>query len=652
MAPAAQNGTNRSPKPILLQSELEWPFGELEVSENYLRETAFEILVTCCRTSPGFGARPTLTYIPLSERSDKLSVLSHKSLTFAAASKVKRALGLPSKKVPNKEIRPSSSLSSLKPKKPPTIAEIMRQQLRISEQSDIRLRRALLRILSGQFVKRVESIILPLELLQQLKPSDFYDTREYHAWQKRQLRIIEVGLLLHPSVPLDHSNIAALRLRQTIRGGDEKPIETGKNSETMQALSHAIVNLAWRSNDGALSEMCHWADGFPLNLHLYLVLLRSCFDNTEETTVIDEIDEVMDLMKKTWTILGINQMLHNICFTWVLFQQFFITGQIELDLLGAAESQLVEVGKDAKATKDPLYVKVLNSTLSAILGWAEKRLLAYHDTFRASGIGLMQSVLPVALAAAKILVEDISLEYLCERKEELDIARNRVDMYIRSSVSTAFAKCHQQPDAEQPSNYFVNCGEQLMDRVNAKSRSLEGQQALPPALLVLATNTKDLARNEKENFSPVLKIWHPFAAGVAAATLHYCYGRELRQFLSGVTMLTLEAVQVLQTADNLEKELVQIAVEDSVDSEDGGKGIIQEMPPYEANSAMSDLSKTWIKERLDRLQECIDRNMQQECRIFGDVVKFILLIRSVMAPCMVSGLDPGSGKGALLPDLV
>lgn len=64
----------------------------------------------------------------------------------------------------------------------------------------------------------------------------------------------------------------------------------------------------------------------------------------------------------------------------------------------------------------------------------------------------------------------------------------------------------------------------------------------------------------------------------------------------------------------MEKDLVQIAVEDSVDSEDGGKAIIREMPPYEAESAILDLTKAWIKLRVDTLKEYIDKNVVHEVR--------------------------------------
>lgn len=127
-------------------------------------------------------------------------------------------------------------------------------------------------------------------------------------------------------------------------------------------------------------------------------------------------------------------------FSWVLFNRYVATGQVDNDLLDAADSQLAEVAKDAKTTKDPAYAKILNSTLTAMLGWAEKRLLAYHDTFDAGNIESMPTIVSIGVSAARILVEDISNEYRRRRKGEVDVARSRIDTYIRSSLRTAFAQ--------------------------------------------------------------------------------------------------------------------------------------------------------------------------------------------------------------------
>lgn len=151
-----------------------------------------------------------------------------------------------------------------------------------------------------------------------------------------------------------------------------------------------------------------------------------------------------------------------------------------------------------------------------------------------------------------------------------------------------------------------------MEKADSSRRASKNQPNPVPVLAILAKDVAELASSEKAVYSPILKGWHPLAAGVAVATLHACYGNELKQFISNIIELTPDAVQVLREADKLEKDLVQIAVEDSVDSDDGGKAIIREMPPYEAETVIADLVKAWIKTRVDRLKEWVDRNLQQE----------------------------------------
>ncbi|CAH1442185.1 unnamed protein product [Lactuca virosa] len=555
------------------------PFGDLTptLSPTDLRETAYEIFVAACRTSTG---KP-LTYIPNNassytpDRSSQSPSLSgspsQRSITSTAASKMKKALGLRSSSSAGSPGSAGSGAGSGgKVKKTVmTVGELMRIQMRISEAADSRVRRALLRISAGQVGKRVELMVLPLELLQQFKSSDFTDQQEYATWQKRNLKMLEAGLLLHPHIPLPPSNTSSQRLKQIIHNALEKTIETGRNNESMQVLRSAVTTLSNRSTDGQ-TESCHWADGFPLNLRIYEILLEAIFDLNDESSIIEEVDEVMELVKKTWGILGINQMLHNICFTWILFNRFVGSGQMDNDLLYAADCQLVEVAKDAKTTKDANYAKILNETLSEILGWAEKRLLAYHDTFDKGNINSMQR----------------------EEGRMMTWQKSRTDTYIRSSLRTAFA--------------------QIMEKADSIRRASRNQPNPLPVLAILAKDIGELATKEKKMFSPILKRWHPLAAGVAVATLHVCYGNELKQFISGITELTPDAVQILRAADKLEKDLVQIAVEDSVDSDDGGKAIIREMPPFEAEAAIANLVKGWTKLRLDRLKEWIDRNLQQE----------------------------------------
>ncbi|KAL8237085.1 hypothetical protein R6Q59_018166 [Mikania micrantha] len=576
--------------PVLSSNNLSDPFGQLglDLSDSELRETAYEIFVGACRSSG--GSRP-LTYVSQSSgrSSDRASSLPslQRSLTLTTASKVKKALGIKSKK---KNTVSESNGSSATENSPATVGELMRVQMRIPEQVDSRVRRALLRIAAGQLGRRIESIVLPVELLHQLKSSDFPTQREYEIWQKRILKILEAGLLLHPKLPLDRKDSAAQQLRQIIHGARERPMETGRHSETVQTLRTVTMQLACRSVDDYAPDMCHWADGIPLNLRLYQVLLEALFDVEEPTSMIEEVDEVLELVKKTWGILGIDQRFHNLIFSWVLFNHYVSMGQVENDFLFAADNLLQEVKKDAKLTLDSGYSKILCLTMKSMLEWAERGLLAYHESFYRGNIDLMQSILSLGLSAATILVEENPHEN--SRRNIIDIAYAKVDIYIRSSMRKAFS--------------------QESEKVRISRKSAKSQLNHLPALCTLAQDVTDLAFTEKEIYSPILQRWHPLAVGVAVATLHSSFGQEVQKFVSGIKELTPDVIQVLIAADKLEKDLVQMAVEDSVNSDDGGKSIIQEMTPYEAEAVIADLVKSWIKTRVKRLEEWVDRNLQQE----------------------------------------
>ncbi|KAH1046573.1 hypothetical protein J1N35_037357 [Gossypium stocksii] len=629
--------------------DLAWPFGKLEGLDcDDIREAAYEIFFTACRSSPGFGGRNVLTFHSSHDNGDGGNRsgpgspgrrVNNGVATMNPTSKIKKALGLkmmkkthsrrmsicamgfsngggngsggssPSPPVSHHGHSASISgfshaaglgFSTLKPpnsRRPLTSAEIMKQQMRVSEQSDNRLRKSLMRTLVGQMGRRPETIILPLELLRHLKPSEFNDLHEYHIWQKRQLKILEVGLLLYPSIPTDKSNPLVIRLHEIIRAGDLNPIDTSKNSDMMRSLCNVVVSLAWRGTNGTPTDVCHWADGYPFNIHMYISLLQAIFDVKDEIMVLDEVDELLELMKKTWSTLGINRSIHNACFTWVLFQQYVVTNQIEPNLLSAAYTMLTEVEIDArKPDKETTYVKVLSSMLVSIKSWVEKRLLYYHECFNKGNIDEIENLLPLALFSAKVLSEDVGImegEGEGSKKGDVmlvDSTSDCLDRYIRSSVKNAFAK--------------------MIENENVKH--IEENEGPSVALLDLAKETEDLAAKERELFSPILKKWHPIAGGVAAVTLHQCYGTVLKQYLAETIMLTDEIVGVLQRAEKLEKVLVQMVVEDSEECDDGGKGIIREMIPYEFDSTRLKLLRQWIDERLNKEKELLCRVKETE----------------------------------------
>ena len=123
-----------------MEEGLPSPFADVapNLSESELRETAYEILVGACRSA---GPKP-LTFISQSNRGDGNAVQStssgslQRSLTWRAVNKVKKAVGL----------KTTSSGS----RQAGTRGELMRVQMRVSELTDTRIRRALLRLAAGQ----------------------------------------------------------------------------------------------------------------------------------------------------------------------------------------------------------------------------------------------------------------------------------------------------------------------------------------------------------------------------------------------------------------------------------------------------------------------------------------------------------------------
>ncbi|XP_062209810.1 protein unc-13 homolog [Phragmites australis] len=614
---------------------VECPFGRVDgLARAEIREAAYEVFFMSCRAAGGRGGG--LNYYPAGGESG-----GDGSPTIGAgprggtgmnvvSSRAKRALGLKARRSSQPTtVRSSMNASSApgspgrmravrdqqsapgspgRPRRPMTSAEIMRQQMRVTEQSDARLRKTLMRTLVGQVGRKAETIILPLELLRQLKLTDFADSGEHHQWQRRQLKLLEAGLIIHSSLPFDRLNAPVIRFREIMQAADSRAIDTGKASDSMRALCDAVLALAWRSAPGTGPHgeaACHWADGYPLNVLLYVSLLQAIFDLKEETVVLDEVDELLELMKRTWTTLGMNKMLHNVCFAWVLFQQYVATGQVEPDLAGAALAMLTEVAADAKQENhDPVYARVLSSALGAIHDWSEKRLLDYHERYgkgmASTGTGAMESALSLALSTGKIVAENVpgmgitSADIEREGSGVGSFDGNRVDYYVRCSMRSAFTKILE--------NELGQGNSEIIDR--------EGE---PSEILArLAKDTEQLALSERDKFSPVLKRWHPFPGAAAEVTLHSCYGVVLKQYLGKATCLTNELVRVLHAAGRLEKALVQMMAEDVADSDDGGKSVVREVVPYDVESIVARLLKTWIEERLRIAKECLLRAKDTE----------------------------------------
>jgi len=163
----------------------------------------------------------------------------------------------------------------------------------------------------------------------------------------------------------------------------------------------------------------------------------------------------------------------------------------------------------------------------------------------------------------------------------------------------------------------------------------------------LAQDTEQLAQFELDNFSPVLKRWHPFPGAAAVATLHSCYGVVLKQYVAKATCLTNELVHVLHAAGKLEKALVPMMVEDVADSDDGGRSLVREVVPYDVESLVARFLRTWIEERLRIARECLLRAKDtevsahhQRMRVNGFDSILVRNLHGVLMSCRVGYQNP------------
>lgn len=151
-------------------SGLIWPFSDIKIiDDDDIRETAYEVLFTACRSSPGFGGRSALTFYSKHENNGGggSGGMSPASGPVSTTSRVKQALGLKmmmsslcqrmisrggwtAMSVPSSPVTEGSPRSRVLPRRTMSMAEVMRLQMGVSEQSDSRLRKTLMRTLVGQ----------------------------------------------------------------------------------------------------------------------------------------------------------------------------------------------------------------------------------------------------------------------------------------------------------------------------------------------------------------------------------------------------------------------------------------------------------------------------------------------------------------------
>ncbi|KAL0538508.1 hypothetical protein IC582_022654 [Cucumis melo] len=542
------------------------------ITDDDLRETAYEVLLACAGASGGL-------IVPSAEKKkDKKS-------------KLMRKLG-----------RSSKSGIVVEPHRAPGLVgllETMRVQMEISESMDVRTRKGLLNALSGKVGKRMDTLLVPLELLSCISKTEFSDRKAFLRWQKRQLNILEEGLINHPVVGFGESGRKASELRillSKIEESESLPPSTGElqRIECLRSLREISISLAQRPARGDLTgEVCHWADGYPLNVRLYEKLLASVFDMLDEGKLTEEVEEILELLKSTWRVLGITETIHYTCFTWVLFRQFVITS--EQGMLQHAIEQLKKVPlKEQRGPQERLHLKslhseleeegssrefsFLNSFIVPIQGWADRMLGDYHLHF-SEDPRKMGNIVTVAMLARRLLLEESETAESMSRTD-----KEQIEFYILSSLKSAFSR--------------------VLHSVEKSETNHEHSLAL------LAEETKKLLKRDSSLFIPILSQRDTQATIVSASLLHKLYGYKLKPFLDGIEHLTEDVVSVFPAANSLEEYILTLIT--SACEEMGAEIHIRKLSLYQIESISGTLVLRWVNSQLGRILGWVERAIQQE----------------------------------------
>ncbi|KAK6228588.1 hypothetical protein SCA6_000928 [Theobroma cacao] len=542
------------------------------ITDDDLRETAYEILLACAGASGGL-------IVPSKEKKKE------------KRSKLMRKLGRSR----------SENIVSQSQNAPGLVGllETMRVQMEISEAMDIRTRQGLLNALAGKVGKRMDALLIPLELLSCISRTEFSDKKAYIRWQKRQLNMLAEGLVNHPAVGFGESGRKASEFRILLAKIEESeafPPSAGEvqRTESLRSLRDIAIPLAERPARGDLTgEVCHWADGYHLNVRLYEKLLLSVFDVLDEGKLTEEVEEILELLKSTWRVLGITETIHYTCYAWILFRQYVITS--EQGILRHAIDQLKKIPlKEQRGPQERLHLKslhvrvdgeegsrdvsLLQSFLSPIQKWADKQLGDYHLNF-AEGSVVMQDIVTVAMIVRRLLLEESDIAVQSSTVSD----RDQIELYISSSVKNSFAR---------------------------KLQTVDKSDAIEHPLALLAEEVKMLLKKDSTVFMPILCQRHPNATIVSASLLHKLYGNKLKPFVDGAEHLTEDVVSVFPAADNLEQYIL-----DLIKSACEGENVeihFRKLIPYQIESISGTVVMRWINSQLGRIIGWVERTLQQE----------------------------------------
>ncbi|KAH6758083.1 hypothetical protein C2S52_023025 [Perilla frutescens var. hirtella] len=426
------------------------------------------------------------------------------------------------------------------------VLDTFRLQMQISEAADAFIRRRLTQFVVGKTYAQIDVPQLSLVLLTGLLRSDFPSEKSYLHWKNRQANVFE------ELVRSDHKKTEKQMIEDSlakIRNPKEWDMKMSPSQRSDVLLTLRQVALAFSSIPGRFGiegETYYWTIGYHLNIRLYEKLLFGVFDVLEESQIIEEAEEILKLMKLTWSMLGITERLHHILFAWVLFQQFVATE--EAILLDCAIREVEHVLSDeVYDDKEVAYMKsltcsaigtqcetrldLLQSIFYSISLWCDTKLLDYHLFFSQKS-PFFERVLTMGLSTgSQDFVPHGNRQFTGYCLPNMAVTQ-KIRIYVEKTLYAAFRRV-----------------------IDVTFGSINGKMH---PLAILASELRQIAEKDLSIFNPVLRRWYPECAMVSAIMLHQLYGERLKPFLKDITSVTEDVRKVLPAAYALECCLIEL----------------------------------------------------------------------------------------------
>ncbi|PKA46536.1 hypothetical protein AXF42_Ash012669 [Apostasia shenzhenica] len=436
------------------------------------------------------------------------------------------------------------------------LMDTLRAQMEISEAMDSLIKKGLRNFSLGSMPDRVDVPRISLVLLGNLSRSDFPSERFYAQWHRRQADILE-ELLFDPANSVANGQQMLLFLLSKLRNIEQwVNLSHDMRTEVLNGIEKFISRMSLIPEKfGFLDEHYYLSDSYHFSVKLYEKLLCSVFDILEDGHLVEEAEEILGVLRMTWSMLGINQAMHDALYGWEVFQQFVRTGKLLLLKYSVGEVQKIRSNKDAngevECSKNTICtveaygsvrdLNLVDAILFNINAWCSSQLEDYHLHFSQEDCHIFESILTLAVLSGARFVDEFAETKNPESTNETEVAFKLVHLLVERSVQAACKR--------------------VLDVVDAKSKM---EQKHPLALL--AKELKLLSEQEHTFYTPILCRQYAKAGIVFSVLVHRYYGEQLKPFLEGISGLSESYIPVLSAAYCLERYLAYIIHSTSGDS--------------------------------------------------------------------------------------